>query len=92
MNQAIAYKLVQPSSNKRKLRSLCAWIDTNIDKPIGWTDLSEQSGMDHMELQRQFNVYLKTSPMQWIRHRRVERRKVSMEEVMGNSLNGDLNT
>ena len=72
MNNVVTLKLSKPASNQRKLKELCAWIDANIEKPIGWVELIEQSGMDHIKLQSEFTTYLKTSPMQWIRFRRNE--------------------
>jgi hypothetical protein len=35
-----------------------------------------------VELQRQFSAHLKTSPMQWIRTRRIECKKASMAQTM----------
>ena len=81
MNNVVTLKLSKPASNQRKLKKLCEWIDLNIDKPIGWAELAERSGMDHMELQRQFSTYLKTSPMQWIRFRRNELQQIAMAQT-----------
>jgi AraC-like DNA-binding protein len=55
-----------------KLLTLCDWIDRHIDRQIGWTELSEFSGADHMELQAAFTKYKSTTPMTWIRKRRQE--------------------
>ena len=72
MKNVVTLKLSKSASHKRKLKQLCAWIDAHLDQPIGWAELVAQSGMDHVELQRQFSTYLKTSPMQWIRNRRLQ--------------------
>jgi transcriptional regulator GlxA family with amidase domain len=82
MNSVVTLKLSKPASNQRKLKKLCEWIDANIDKPISWADLSEHSGMDHMELQRQFTTYMKSSPMQWIRQRRTESQRITLAQAM----------
>ena len=83
MTNVVTLKLSKPASNRRKLTKLCEWIDANIDKKIGWTELVELSGFDHVELQKQFMIAYKISPMQWIRSRRVENCKVSMAETLG---------
>jgi transcriptional regulator GlxA family with amidase domain len=75
MTNVVTLRLSKPASNRRRLTKLCAWIDANIEKQIGWTELVQQSGVDHVELQRLFNIYYKTSPMQWIRNRRAESKK-----------------
>ena len=82
MNNVVPLKQSEPVSNLRTLNHLCEWIDANIGQPIGWTELIAHSGMDHLELQKQFIVHLKTSPMQWIRWRRIESKKVSMAATM----------
>jgi transcriptional regulator GlxA family with amidase domain len=81
MSNLLTLKLSKPASNQRKLKKLCKWIDANIDKPIGWAELIEQSGMDHLELQRQFTTYMKSSPMQWIRFRRNELTQTMMAQA-----------
>ena len=82
MNNVVTLKLSEPVGIQLKLTMLCQWIDANIDKPIGWTELTEQSGMDHFELQQQFNAYMKTTPMQWIRIRRLELKQKTMAEQL----------
>ncbi len=55
------------SSNKQELEAICAWINTNINSPIGWDDLSGHSKRSHkdlIELFRQIN----TTPMAYIRY------------------------
>jgi transcriptional regulator GlxA family with amidase domain len=81
MSNVLTLKLSKPASNQRKLKKLCQWIDANIDKPIGWAELTAQSGMDHLELQRQFTTYMKSSPMQWIRFRRNELTQTVMAQA-----------
>ena len=81
MSNVLTLKLSKPASNQRKLKKLCQWIDANIDQPIGWAELTAQSGMDHLELQRQFTTYMKSSPMQWIRFRRNELTQTLMAQA-----------
>jgi transcriptional regulator GlxA family with amidase domain len=82
MNNVVTLKLTKPQSDRSKLDELCEWIDAHIDQPLGWAELSAHSHMDHLELQRQFCAHLKTSPMQWIRTRRIECNKASMAQTM----------
>jgi transcriptional regulator GlxA family with amidase domain len=83
MNNFHNLKLVKPTTDRCRLDQLCEWIEANIDKPIGWAELTTQSGMDHLELQREFSAHFKTSPMQWIRSRRIDSKKSSMADMMG---------
>jgi transcriptional regulator GlxA family with amidase domain len=53
-----------------KFLALCDWIDQHIDRQIGWAELTEYSGADHLELQAVFAKYKATTPMTWIRKRR----------------------
>ncbi|MFM2428010.1 MAG: hypothetical protein RL707_1837 [Pseudomonadota bacterium] len=82
MNNVVNLKLTKPQSDRSKLDELCKWIDAHIDQSLGWAELSAHSHMDHLELQRQFGAHLKTSPMQWIRTRRIECKKASMAQTM----------
>ena len=82
MNNVVNLKLTKPQSDRSKLDELCEWIDAHIDQSLGWAELSAHSHMDHLELQRQFCAHLKTSPMQWIRTRRIECNKASMAQTM----------
>lgn len=82
MNNVVNLKESMPASHHRKLNKLCDWIEANIDQPIGWTELAQHSGLDHLELMRQFNTHLKTSPMQWIRNKRIESKASFMAEIV----------
>jgi AraC-like DNA-binding protein len=57
-------------SPRKQVAQLCHWIDANIHAPIGWADLTRQSGMDHKLIMASFNKHLATTPMTWIRQRR----------------------
>jgi transcriptional regulator GlxA family with amidase domain len=85
MTNVITLTLRKSVSNKRKLEKLCEWIDAtlehNKEMPIGWSDLEQHSGLDHVEIQRQFMLHKKSSPMQWIRAQRLEKTKASALET-----------
>jgi AraC-like DNA-binding protein len=70
MPNVVALKMSKPAHDDHRLQRLCEWIDQNINQSIGWAELIAQSGMGHLELQREFGAQLQTSPMQWIRSRR----------------------
>lgn len=56
--------------------ALCAWIDTNQDQTISWTQLSDASGWSHNELLAMFAYFLDTTPMTYIRSVRKSARKL----------------
>lgn len=82
MNKVVSLKQSVLVSHHRKLNKLCEWIEANLDQPIGWTELAKHSGLDHLELMRQFNTHLKTSPMQWIRNKRIETKAALYAETL----------
>jgi methylphosphotriester-DNA--protein-cysteine methyltransferase len=58
---------------KHEFEDLCAWIDAQIDEPLGWQELMQQSGLDHQTIKALFFKYASTTPMTWIRQRREAR-------------------
>ena len=70
MQNVVSLKMSKPAHDDHRFQRLCEWIDQNINQSIGWAELIAQSGMGHLELQREFGAQLQTSPMQWIRSRR----------------------
>jgi len=58
---------------KHEFEDLCAWIDAQIDKPLGWQELMQRSGLDHQTIKALFFKYASTTPMTWIRQRRETR-------------------
>lgn len=58
---------------KHEFEDLCAWIDAQIDEPLGWQELMQQSGLDHQTIKALFFKYASTTPMTWIRRRREAR-------------------
>lgn len=63
-------KLPPLADLKDKFEELCAWIDGQIDAPLGWQELMLQSGLDHQTINALFFKYASTTPMTWIRRRR----------------------
>lgn len=59
-------------TSEQQLEKLCAWIELHIDESIGWPELTQQSGMDFNSIQYIFSRYKSTTPMTWIRNRRLE--------------------
>ena len=57
-------------SDKHSLELICNWIDQHLDERIGWTELTQASGLSHMEIHTLFHIFKRTSPMQWIRTQR----------------------
>lgn len=70
-------KLPPLTDLKHKFDDLCAWIDVQIDTPLGWQELMQHSGLDHQTINALFFKYASTTPMTWIRRRRESRASVS---------------
>ena len=60
------------SVTEQKIIDLCKWIDEHIAEPIGWSELMNVSGLDHLSIQASFFKYKAMTPMTWIRKRRLE--------------------
>ena len=60
------------TSPREQVAQLCHWIDAHIHEVIGWSDLTQQSGMDHKLIMASFNKHMATTPMTWIRQRRAQ--------------------
>ncbi|BDU58990.1 hypothetical protein LMORI2_19720 [Limnohabitans sp. MORI2] len=73
-------QLDQPTENKNRFEKLLVWIDQNIDSPISLNDLLAQSGLSLLELNRQFKLHTKQSPLQFIK----EFRKFKQEAALAN--------
>jgi len=58
-------------AQKKQFDELCVWIDAHLGEPIGWQQLMEQSRLDFQSLQTLFFYYKNTTPMTWIRRRRM---------------------
>jgi transcriptional regulator GlxA family with amidase domain len=52
---------------EQKINQLCAWIEVNCANPIGFEELTKQSGFDVNELMTLFGIYKKTTPMGYVR-------------------------
>ena len=60
-------KLFLSPETEQKVHQLCAWIEQNCDKPIGFEELTRQSGFEVGDLMTLVGVYKKTSPMGFVR-------------------------
>ena len=65
------------ADNQKLLDELCIWIEKNIEKNIGWKELTTASGLTHSELQFVFGKYKQTTPMTYIRKQREDNKKVN---------------
>lgn len=72
----------QPPSNQPPPRrdadaalvdKVCAWIDLHLDENIDWDRLVRISGVPVSRLQQMFTRYRRTTPMMYIRQRRLDR-------------------
>lgn len=64
-------------ANERRIRELCEWMAAHCDRPLGWDALTAQSGFSHRDLMTLFEIYVKTSPMTYLRRCREDRRMTS---------------
>jgi transcriptional regulator GlxA family with amidase domain len=61
--------------NSEKINALCVWIAENCDNPIGWTQLSKESGLTHQELISLFQILKRQTPMAYIMNVREQKKK-----------------
>jgi AraC-like DNA-binding protein len=62
----------QAGQNQRQqFDALCRWIEAHIDEPIGWIQLIDHSGLEYQKIQKLFFDFESTTPMTWIRQRRM---------------------
>ncbi len=52
---------------------LADWIAAHADRPLGLTDLEQQSGYSRRSLQLAFRAVLDFSPMQWVKYCRMQK-------------------
>ena len=57
-------------AQRKQVESLCNWIESHLDEPIGWQELMEQSGLDYQTIQTLFYRHKCATAMTWIRLRR----------------------
>ena len=58
-----------------KIDALCVWIAENCDNPIGWAQLSKESGLTHQELISLFQIHKRQTPMAYIMNVRKQKKK-----------------
>lgn len=54
-----------------KFEKLCAWIEGHLDEQIGWRELMQVSDLDFQTINLLFYKYKSTTPMTWIRRKRL---------------------
>ncbi len=67
-----------PSSPRRDgdaalVDKVCGWIELHLDEDIDWARLVRVSGVPANRLQQLFTRYRRTTPMMYIRQRRLDR-------------------
>lgn len=62
-----------PAEQKQALDSLCTWIETHLDEPLGWQQMMGESGLDFQTINLLFYRHKSTTPMTWIRRLREAR-------------------
>ena len=58
--------LTRETNSQEKLESICLWIRANVDKTIGWEELSKASDLSHSNLIKLFKT-INTTPMTYLR-------------------------
>lgn len=67
------------TENRKNLDELLYWIEQNIDSPISLNDLLLHSGLTLHELNKQFILQTKLSPLQFIKKFRQFKEAVELE-------------
>lgn len=63
---------------ERVLAELLEWIDANLSRPLGLTQLEQRSGYSRRSLQLAFQQRFGCGPIQWIRRQRLDRARQAM--------------
>lgn len=69
----------RPAANRQKFEELTDWVWKNLEQKISLTDLIEQSGLSMYELNSQFMLNAKLSPLQFIKELRKYKLAVELE-------------
>ena len=65
---------------QQQLTQLMAWMDAQLDQPIGLSDLEAQSSYSRRALQYLFRRQTGCTPMQWLRLRRLDRAMARLQQ------------
>jgi len=66
-------ELTPSIGRERVLAELVEWMDANLHRPLGLTELERRSGYSRHSLQLAFQQRFSCGPIQWIRQQRLER-------------------
>ena len=69
----------RPAANRQKFEELADWIWNNIEQKISLNDLIERSGLSMYELNIQFMLNAKLSPLYFIKELRKYKLAVELE-------------
>jgi hypothetical protein len=69
----------RPAANRQKFEELADWIWNNIEQKISLNDLIERSGLSMYELNIQFMLNAKLSPLHFIKELRKYKLAVELE-------------
>ena len=75
-----------------KIDALCVWIAENCDNPIGWAQLSKESGLTHQELISLFQIHKHQTPMAYIKNVREQKKKDLPRYPQANLFNSIIKT
>ena len=73
------FQLSRPVANRKKFEELVDWIWNNLEQKISLNDLIEQSGLSMYELNTQFVLNAKLSPLHFIKELRRYKLVVELE-------------
>jgi len=69
----------RPAANRQKFEELADWIWNNLEQKISLTDLIERSGLSMYDLNSQFMLNAKLSPLHFIKELRRYKLLVALE-------------
>ena len=68
--------------NARKVESLCAWIQENSNQPLGWSQLTKQSGFTKEQLVELFHIYKQTTPLAFVSKVRQQKKQSKENQAL----------
>lgn len=83
-NQAQFSDLLLAQEKASRFHELLDWIEANLARRITVLDMAEEASMSSRNFSRQFAAELGVPPMRYVKHRRLERARLLLEETAKN--------
>jgi transcriptional regulator GlxA family with amidase domain len=80
MRATVKKRSILSASNAKKLEDLCAWITDEPEQTLGWSQLTQRSGFNKVQLIELFLLYKQVTPMAFVRQVRRQKKNNLMTD------------